>query len=168
MPTLHIDDAIEHLVGYLRDEITNPPPRLPVISDSRYGCDLWLPIVVANFWRSRGHPTFTADPRQPQGAAYYHPFYDAAWELCRIGVLRPGRNASMGDIGAQSWFQGDGFSLTEFGRGWVQTPSIRRAIRVGAAQDDISSMSGYVSGMQNSAISLRRDNRMPPSIHSAA
>jgi hypothetical protein len=121
MPTLHIDDAIEHLVGYLRDEITNPPPRLPVISDSRYGCDLWLPIVVANFWRSRGHPTFTADPRQPQDAAYYHPFYDAAWELCRIAVLRPGRNASMGDMGAQSWFQGDGFSLTEFGRGWVQT-----------------------------------------------
>lgn len=120
MPTLHIDDAIEHLVGYLRDEITNPPPRLPVISESRYGCDLWLPIVVANFWRSRGHPTFTADPRQPQDAAYYHPFYDAAWELCRIGVLRAGRNAPMGNMAAQSWFQGDGFSLTEFGRGWVQ------------------------------------------------
>jgi hypothetical protein len=120
MPTLHIDDAIEHLVGYLRDEITNPPPRLPVISESRYGCDLWLPIVVANFWRSRGHPTFTADPRQPQDAAYYHPFYDAAWELCRIGVLRAGRNAPMGNMAAQSWIQGDGFSLTEFGRGWVQ------------------------------------------------
>ena len=30
MPTLHIDDAIEHLVGYLRDEITKPPLRMPV------------------------------------------------------------------------------------------------------------------------------------------
>jgi hypothetical protein len=47
MPTLHIDDAIEHLVRYLRDEITKPPPRMPV-SDNKYGCDLWVPIAVAN------------------------------------------------------------------------------------------------------------------------
>jgi hypothetical protein len=121
MPMLHIDDAIEHLVGYLREEITKPPPRTSLIAEvNKWRCDLWLPIVVPNFWRPRGHPTFTADPRQQQDAAYYRPFYDAAWELCRIGV-RPGQTAPMGNRMAGTEFQGDGFSLTEFGRGWVQT-----------------------------------------------
>jgi hypothetical protein len=120
MPTLHIDDAIEHLVGYLRDEITKPPSRMPV-SDDKFGCDLWVPIVVANFWQSRGHPTVSADPRQPQDAAYYRPFYDAVWQLCRIGVLRPGETAPMGSSTHGRGFTGDGFSLTELGRDWVQT-----------------------------------------------
>jgi len=122
MPTLHIDDAIEYLVGYLRDRIAQSP-RTPLIAGgAEYGCDLWLPIAVATFWQSRGHPIDAADPRQrPHDATYYRPFYDAAWGLCRIGVLRPGQNAPMGNRRAGTEFQGDGFSLTEFGRGWVQT-----------------------------------------------
>jgi hypothetical protein len=119
MPTLHIDDAIEHLVGYLREEITKPPPRMPVVPENKHDCDLWLPIVVGRFWHARD-PAFTGENRQQQ-EAYYRPFYDAAWELCRIGVLRPGENAPMGNRMAGTEFQGDGFSLTEFGRGWVQT-----------------------------------------------
>ena len=135
MPTLHVDDAIEHLVGYLRDEIA-PTPRTPRIAGgTKYGCDLWLPIAVADYWQSRGHATFTADPRQPQAAAYYRPFCDAAWELCRIGVLRPGQSAPMGNQPLGTEFRGDGFSLTEFGRGWVQTAaSIRRVTRVASAR----------------------------------
>jgi hypothetical protein len=117
---LHIDDAIEHLVGYLRDEITKPQPRTPVTApENKYGCDLWLPIVVRNFWHRRD-PTFTPGNRFHQ-EAYYRPFYDAAWELCRIGVLRPGVIAPMGENTVGWGFQGDGFSLTEFGRGWVRT-----------------------------------------------
>jgi hypothetical protein len=118
MPTLHIDDALEHIVGYLRDEITKPPPRTP-ISDNKYGCDLWLPIVVRNFWHPRD-PSFNREIRQQQ-ETHYRPFYNAAWELCRIGVLRPGQSAPMSNRMAGTEFQGDGFSLTEFGRGWVQT-----------------------------------------------
>jgi len=89
MPTLHIDDAIEHLVGHLRDGITEPTPA-PVITDKR-GCDLWLPIVVAKFWQSRGHPTFTAYPREQQDAdiGYFRPFYDG------MGAL-PDRGSSAG------------------------------------------------------------------------
>jgi hypothetical protein len=117
MPTLHIDDAIEHLVGYLRDEITKPPPRWAVAVESKYDCDLWLPIVVRHFWHAR-NPAFNAQPQQQE--AYYRPFYDAAWELCRVGILRPGRTAPMGMNMPGQGFQGDGFSLTEFGRGWVQ------------------------------------------------
>jgi hypothetical protein len=70
MPTLHIDDATEHLVGYLRDEITKPPPRMPM-AESKYGCDLWLPIVVRNFWHDRD-PAFgwrvLSGPENPDAA----------------------------------------------------------------------------------------------------
>src|SRR5437773_3958730 len=45
MPTLHIDDAIEHLVGYLREEITKPPPRMPVVL-ARFA--QWWPTIGAN------------------------------------------------------------------------------------------------------------------------
>jgi hypothetical protein len=38
-PALHIEDAIEHLVGYLREEITEKSPRLPVISGRVAGHD---------------------------------------------------------------------------------------------------------------------------------
>jgi hypothetical protein len=117
---LHIDDAIEHLVRYLRDEITKPLPRTPFNApENKYGCDLWLPIAVRNFWHPRD-PTFTPGNRFQQ-EAYYRPFYDAAWQLCRIGVLRPGATAQMGWNNSGSGFQGDGYSLTEFGCGWVQT-----------------------------------------------
>jgi hypothetical protein len=110
MPTLHIDDAIEYLVGYLRDGITTPP-QPPY--------DVLLPNVVANFWQPRD-PSFGTETQQHHQEAYYRPFYDAAWELCRIGILRPGQNAPVQGM-VSPIGQGNGYSLTEFGRGWVQT-----------------------------------------------
>jgi hypothetical protein len=120
MPMLHIDDAIEHLVGYLRDEINKPPPRPHLVPERKYDCDLWLPIVVRSFWHARREPAFTSGGNPRQQETYYRPFYDAAWELCRVGILRPGRTAPMGMNMPGQGFQGDGFSLTEFGRGWVE------------------------------------------------
>jgi hypothetical protein len=49
---------------------------------------------------------------------YYRPFYDAAWELCRLGILRPGRIAPRNNSVADS--TGDYFSFTEFGRQWLK------------------------------------------------
>ena len=46
------------------------------------------------------------------------PFYDAAWDLCRIGVLRPGVFAPVGQEMAAAF--GDQFVITEFGREWLQ------------------------------------------------
>jgi hypothetical protein len=114
MPTLHIDDAIEHLITYLLAEITKPPPRWGSF-DTKYECDLWIPEFVRNFWHSRDQSLVIEQSIQHK--PYYMPFYDAAWELCRIGILRPGQSAPMGGSGNS---QGDGFSLTEFGRGWVK------------------------------------------------
>jgi hypothetical protein len=116
MPMLHVDDAIEHLIAYLLAEITKPPSRLGTFN-TKYECDLWIPEFVRNFWHSRDQTLVIEQSLQHK--PYYTPFYDAAWELCRIGVLRPGENAPMGGSNYGSGFQGDGFSLTEFGRGWV-------------------------------------------------
>ena len=70
MPTLHGDDAIEHLVGYLRGEITRPPPLTPLIvtqisTTAICGCRLSLPIF-GNLGTepSRRNPTTEAGRRR--------------------------------------------------------------------------------------------------------
>jgi hypothetical protein len=48
----------------------------------------------------------------------WRPLYDAAWELCRIGVLRPGEVAPRGMTNVPRL--GDYFSITKFGREWLK------------------------------------------------
>jgi hypothetical protein len=48
----------------------------------------------------------------------WRPLYDAAWELCRIGVLRPGEIAPRGMSAVARL--GDYYSITEFGREWLK------------------------------------------------
>lgn len=45
------------------------------------------------------------------------PFSDAIWHLCLRGVLRPGPTRHNTYTGA---FNGDRFSITEYGRGWIE------------------------------------------------
>lgn len=45
-------------------------------------------------------------------------FYDAAWELCRLGVIRPGEKYSGAHNQLISW-KGEGYSLTAFGKEWL-------------------------------------------------
>ena len=47
-------------------------------------------------------------------------FYDAAWELCRIGILRPGRLAPKGQA-TGTGFLGDEYVVTAFGWQWLKT-----------------------------------------------
>lgn len=81
--------------------------------NSTYGNDIWIAHVVRGYWASRINPDLIT-------AQHYLPFYDAAWELCRIGVLRPGQHAAMGQgsIGSGN-FSGDGYSIIEFGAAWL-------------------------------------------------
>ena len=76
-----------------------------------HGGDLWIPHV--GYWQSRPDPVVELEDRQ------FQPFYDAAWELCRIGVLRPGEFAPRGWATDASSFSGDTFSITRFGREWL-------------------------------------------------
>jgi hypothetical protein len=53
----------------------------------------------------------------------WRPLYDAAWELCRIGVLRPGEIAPRGMLAVPRL--GDFYSITEFGRRWLKEAADR-------------------------------------------
>ena len=81
---------------------------------STFGNDIWIAQVAQNYWASQSIGYMNLEPE------HFISFYDAAWELCRIGVLRPGHYAAMGQgqIGSGQ-FSGDGYSITEFGHAWL-------------------------------------------------
>jgi hypothetical protein len=127
MPLLHVDDAIDHLVQFLAREIIDTPRRVfTPTSETKYGCDLWIPNIVRAFWRSRDSAYDTLN--RDQLRQYYQPFYDAAWELCRIGVLRPGEITPAVERQGVRGFGGDGYSLTLFGSRWVQKAAAERPL----------------------------------------
>ena len=82
----------------------------------RYGCDIWIAEIVHQELK-------TTTPYQDKD---YVPFYEAAWELCRMGVLRPGPHApkGMGQSGGAN-FNADGYAITAIGRKWLRDPERR-------------------------------------------
>jgi hypothetical protein len=84
---------------------------------STYGHDIWIAQVAQSYWQQHGLGY------QDLSAEHFVAFYDAAWELGRIGVLRPGQFAPMGQgqIGG-GVFSGDGYSITELGVAWLANP----------------------------------------------
>src|SRR5579871_6528556 len=112
MPT--IDDAMSFLVDYLRT------PRKSN-GYSAYGYDVFLPNVVMAFIDeiecSTEHPsTLYSGGRSRELSPA---FFEAAWELCRRGLLRPG----VPHFGAQGEPSGAGYSLTKKGREWLSSLS---------------------------------------------
>jgi hypothetical protein len=112
---MRFDEALEILV----DHCGAVSPSLAAATgssarNSTYGNDIWIAQVVQKYWASQGIGHTDLEPE------HYLPFYDAAWELCRIGIFRPGQYAAMGqgDIGSGK-FSGDGYSITEFGHAWL-------------------------------------------------
>jgi len=86
---------------------------------SNYGYDLYLPNVIR--WHLiLGTPQLRASSSEleQKWPPLFPLFANAAWELCRRGILRPG----VKDYDAQSTSQGSagsGFSVTAFGRQWL-------------------------------------------------
>ena len=56
---------------------------------------MYLPDLIMRFWQACG----SAIPFSDLTDEHSRPFYDAAWELARIGVMRPGRVAPKVDHG---------------------------------------------------------------------
>lgn len=105
-----VEDAADFLVDRLREK----PP-----ATAAYGYDLWISHVTDYYAqmsvpREPGHhgPSYEW---QSVSAAVSPPFMDAAWQLCRLGVLRPG----IRQLGQQTVTDGAGYSITEFGRTWL-------------------------------------------------
>ena len=87
------------------------------------GNDIWIPRIVQTHYQQKD-----IDARSLTDQ-HYLPFYDAAWELCRINVLRPGPRAPMGEgqAGGGGTYSTDGYSITESGRVWLANPERRAA-----------------------------------------
>jgi hypothetical protein len=106
---LHIDDATTFLVDFLRR------PRSSAFGS--YGYEIYLPNVVVAYVteieKLPEHLSSIRDGPRPRELSPY--FYDAAWDLCRRGVLRP----SVKVFGGQAVGEGEGYSITELGRSWL-------------------------------------------------
>jgi hypothetical protein len=131
MSDLHFDDALNFLIGSLA-KLTDPAvPQAQTRFQRAQGSDIWIQFVANEYWSTRGKSVLnlSQDEQEPLVA----PFYDAAWALCRRGVLRPGAAIPAGQVGAQigqrfnaAPFYGDGYSLTAWGREWVRKISSER------------------------------------------
>jgi hypothetical protein len=108
---MHVEDAASFIV----DCIAMPRP-----SDgyATYGFEIYLPNVIATYLkeveRPSGHEsTWRNGPRAQELSPL---FYEAAWDLCLHGILRPGVRA----LGGQSdGGGGNGYSVTRLGRAWI-------------------------------------------------
>jgi hypothetical protein len=109
---IHFDDALGWLVERL-GEVARTPGPLPLWRTVE--ADISLVEIIDRYWIQRG--VRPDELRSGQDYPYYRPFYDAAWELCRRGILRPGRVAPRNRTHADA--TGDYFSITEFGKRWL-------------------------------------------------
>jgi hypothetical protein len=118
---MHFDDALDVLIKYLA-ALPESRGRVARAGQSQgHGGDLWIPHVVQGYWQSRPEQVASEDLEDH----HFAPFYDAAWELCRIGVIRPGEFAPRGWATDAGLFSGDTFSITKFGRAWLKDASQR-------------------------------------------
>jgi hypothetical protein len=89
------------------------------------------------------------------------PFYDAAWELCRVGVLLPGQHApkGQGQVGG-GIYSGDGYSITEFGATWLAEPERRTSADPSRMSEIFGSFSkNYGTGFSQRASEAIRCHR---------
>jgi hypothetical protein len=90
---VHFDEAFDFLVTHLAG--------VGEVKDFRgqrvgqYQCDIWLPELAWAYWAPRIDRQKYHDPNYLEEEQFIV-LYDAAWELCRIGVLRPGEFAPRG------------------------------------------------------------------------
>jgi hypothetical protein len=109
---MHMEDAAAFIVDCLR----NPRPNDRY---SNYGYDVWLPLVITAYLKDVVGSSERIDPRGRPSQRFASVFYDAAWSLCRYGVLRPGIKDTTG-AGPADGASADGYSLTAAGRSWME------------------------------------------------
>jgi hypothetical protein len=112
---MHTDDASGFLVDRLSKLTPPKPEQHSEPNDRTHRCDVWIPDVGRAYWQSQEGQFDLNSLADHQ----LRPFYDAAWELCRIGVLRPGRVAPKGQA-VGTGFLGDEYVVTAFGWQWLK------------------------------------------------
>jgi len=112
---MHIDDAAAFIVDCIRN------PR-PDDGYPNYGYDVWLPKVIVAYIKEVEHSTEYSIQNLYNGRRRWELspfFYDAAWGLCRRGVLRPG-SKDMSGAGPVNGASAEGYNLTAVGRSWIE------------------------------------------------
>lgn len=105
---MHIDDALEFIIGYLKRPRNQAPG---------FGYEVSLGDVIRTYLEESENwpPTIQYVQDHPQNRELSTTFFDAAWELCRRGVLRP----SVQFLGRQGSADGSGYTVTAHGRHWI-------------------------------------------------
>lgn len=103
---MKLEDATKLLIEFLR----NPDHG----SFSKYGYDIYLPSLLRTYFRKQGIQNEDQQLRELSPV-----FYEAGWELCRRGILRPGIKCH-GEQATADGGAGNGYSITSFGRTWLQ------------------------------------------------
>jgi hypothetical protein len=131
--TVHSDDALM----FLMEKLGNPRgPKL-----GQYGYGVWLPDLVVTYLKeiegNTDHYVHGSDRLRLLSPI----FYDAAWELCRRGILRPGL-ARMHEQATDTGGSGDGYTLTEYGKQWLLKGAPPIPIDPGRLQQQFQKLSG--------------------------
>lgn len=107
---MHQEDAMKIIVQFVREG--------PSGKHAAYGYDIYIPQVMRSYLASLRIPDNSTDGYQ-QMLVLSPIFYDAAWELCRRGVIRPGVH-TWREQATDEGSAGSGFSITPCGRAWIQ------------------------------------------------
>ena len=98
---INYEDAMKSLIDWLKK-------GCPSDGHHSYGYDVYLTHIIKKS-STDFHEQKTNSPM----------FFDAAWELCRRGILRPGIKTT----GAQATEEGNagvGYCITPFGKKWLE------------------------------------------------
>ncbi len=107
---VHQEDALRFLVDSISADIQ---------VFKKYGYDLYATHAAERYAiQVEGF----RDSSSAQGRMYEIStvFFDAAWELCRRGIIRPGIR-TWGEQATDDGSAGNGFSVTPYGRRWLQS-----------------------------------------------
>lgn len=109
MPTL--EDAVSFALTLLRQQ-AQPGTRPSRRPGSNYGYDFYAPAVAREWamFRSKNSASWDSEAQAASPV-----FYEALWELCRRGILRPG----VTETTAQGIADGGGYCVTTYGRTWL-------------------------------------------------
>lgn len=105
-------DALLYIIRYLRDE------SFDTSGYPNFGYDIYIRNVIRSYYlhelgKQDAKHSFTKEMEQDSKC-----FLDAAWELSRRGILRPGVH-TIGKQATDEGSGGSGYSITPFGRSWL-------------------------------------------------
>ena len=114
--TINEEDAFNFIIKCLREGLKR-------ISYSNYGYDLYLTNVMKEYLITIQNVESTTKIKNTHMEMISPFFYDAAWILCRRGILRPGVS-TWNKQATLEGSAGNGYSLTPFGKKWIETADL--------------------------------------------